>query len=129
MSEDLSIIRLKVAYAFHVAQMIMEADDNVDPREMVRMTEAFPRELLDGLNFVDEHDSFTTEFYDALDEAAEVLPFELSLREKLALVAIFARVTGADGEMDERERELLIDAAEFLGVPRSDVVKSLNKLG
>ncbi len=121
MSDDLAITRMKVAFAFHVATMIVDADDRVDPKEMLMMTEAFPRELLDGLAFVDDKNQFTGDYYAAVDEALEVLPGYLSDEEKLRLVTIFARISFSDGDLDLREGTLLMEAAQYLGLSEAQV--------
>lgn len=125
---DLELTRLKVAFAFHVAKMIVESDNDVDPREMTVMTDAFPRELLDGLDFVDENGRFTSEYHDAVVSALEVLPGTLSQSEKLRLVAIFTQASVADGQLKQRERALIIEAAAYLGVSADQVVAHLKSV-
>ena len=125
---DLDLTRLKVAFAFHVAKMIVESDDDVDPREMSVMTDAFPRELLDGLDFVDDKDGFTDTYHDAVVSALEELPGRLTTEEKLHLVTIFARASFADGTLHEREQELLVEAAAYLGINADQVGDHLRSL-
>ena len=125
---DLELTRLKVAFAFHVATMIVESDHHVDPREMKVMSDAFPRDLLDGFDFVNEKSGFTETYHDALDRALELLPGQLTSEEKLALVTLFARASLADGRLAERERELVVQAAAYLGLSSEQVVEHLTAL-
>ncbi len=89
------------------------------------MTKAFSRELLDGFCFVDEQDLFTDAYHTALEQALETLPTTLDVDEKLHLVTLFARVCLADGDVNPRERELLHQAATYLGLTHGQVARHL----
>ncbi len=128
MEEIDDVTRLKVAFAYRVASMIAEADEDVDPKEMVLLTEAFPRELLDGLGFIDESEGFTSSYHEAILEALEVLPEALELREKLGLITLFTRMVYADGVLHAREAQLLIEAGEYLGLSREQIREHLAPL-
>lgn len=120
--------RLKIAFAWRVASMIAEADKDLSAAEMLLLTEAFPRELLDGLGFVDAEGQFTDAYHQAVLEALEDLPEMLPEDEKLGLVTLFARVVYADGVLHAREAMLLIEAGEYLGLSKERLRDHLRPL-
>ena len=122
------ITRYKVAFAYRVASMIAEADDDVSTEEMVLLTEAFPRELLDGLGFVDDNEGFTDAYHEAILGALEVLPDQLPEKEKLGLITLFTRMVYADGVLHPREAQLLIEAGEYLGLSKAALQEHLRPL-
>lgn len=122
------ITRYKVAFAYRVASMIAEADDDVSTEEMVLLTEAFPRELLDGLGFVDDAAGFTDAYHEAILGALEVLPDHLPEDEKLGLITLFTRMVYADGALHPREAQLLLEAGEYLGLSRDKLSEHLRPL-
>jgi uncharacterized tellurite resistance protein B-like protein len=120
-------MRLKVAFAYRVANMIAEADQEITDAEFDALSQFFPYELLGSFGFV-ENGGFTDVYHEAVTESLDELEARLSLHEKLGLVTLFVRMCYADGELHPREAELIKDAAELLGVSNMELNSHLQAL-
>ena len=120
-------MRLKVAFAYRVAHMIAEADQEITDVEFDALAQFFPYELLGSFGFV-ENGGFTDVYHEAVTASLDVLDSRLSLHEKLGLVTLFVRMCYADGELHAREADLIKDAAELLGVTNTEFNTHLQAL-
>ena len=120
--------RLRVAFAVHEAKRIVDADGILDVGEIELLVLAFPNPWLRTCGFLDERTRLTPACEAAYHEALEVLPRSLSLEQKLELVTLFHRTCMVDGELHERELQLLLEAARRLGVPGPALREHLRKL-
>ena len=119
---------LKVAFAYRVANMIAEADKVFTDAEFEALSEFFPRELLDGLGFVDENEQYTDVYHKAVARSLEDLPDLLGVSEKLGLITLFVRMCYADGALHPLEAELIRDSAAILGLSSEQLDAHLQPL-
>jgi len=123
MSGEREIMRLKYAFAMHMVQVVIEADEIILPEEEAYFEECFPQELIESLNLVDEQ--VRKSLY---EQAVDVLPQCLSLEEKLDLFGMFLGASVSDGEMEFREFGVLETAAAILAIPHEEVVAYFDRM-
>lgn len=119
------IDRLKLAFAVSLAKAVVDADERTDYAEFKLFGQLFPRHLLEEHGFVDADGMFTEALAEAWLEARQVLPGALSEEDKLDVLALFQGVSLADDEVDARERDVVEEAAELLGVSIDAVSRHL----
>lgn len=128
MSETFSIEELKIAFAFRITHMVMEADEVLHPEEVRFIERVFERQALDACGYLEEGErGFSSRFAAALARAAATLPEELSEAEKLDMMDIFVDAAKADGQVDPREVTVLLQAARMLQLERETVVPYLDR--
>ena len=120
--------QMKQAFAYHVVQQILAADDHVARGEVRFLEERFPRETMVQVGLMDEEGVFTDRFPDAYTEALRRLPAALGRDEKLALITLFLDACVADGALDSNEGRVLLDAADRLGVTPHELNAHLDTL-
>lgn len=120
--------QLKLAFRWHVAREITDADMEIAEGEIDWMIRTFPRQLLVDNGFVDGNGDITTDFEEALGESRVQLPRILSLDEKLALLGELFQVTLADDEFHHEEGNVLFRAATQLGVSSTELDDFLGTL-
>jgi uncharacterized tellurite resistance protein B-like protein len=120
--------RLRVAYAVHVAQLIIDADGILDMEEATALGGFFPDFLLHACGFLDDNGRLNDEYNRAVAEAITDLPGQLGLALKLELITLFHAACMADGELHGNEIAVLMQAAEALGVSRKQMHRHLGGL-
>lgn len=119
---DAELERMRVAFARHFSQRIVEADGIVADDERAFMRTVFPDELLARLGLAEGDDRET-----CLAEAAERLPTALGYHDKLAMLGLFFSACYCDGALDAREVSVLREAGEALGLGRPEIVRYLSR--
>jgi len=119
---DYDVERMRLAFAHHFAQKIVEADGIIQPDETRFMEQVFPDVLLDRLGIAGAEARALWR-----DRSFEVLPKILGHHDKLALVGLFFSVCYSDSSLDAREMKVLKDASEILGIDRNEVVNYLRR--
>lgn len=114
--------RMRLAFARHFAQRIVEADGVVQEAEAEFMANVFPPDLRVRLGLQDP--ALEAEY---LEAARERLPHQLGHHDKLGLVGLFFSACYSDGSLDAREMKVIKDAGEVLGLSREEVVKYLRR--
>jgi len=120
--------KLCVAFGVYIAQQIVEADGLLDADELKLLTTVFPDELLTACGFLSSEGELTDVMHNARDEAIASLRMRLDLNSKLELVTFFHDTCVADGELHEKEFEILIHAASALGVTTTQLRGHLGSL-
>lgn len=114
--------RLKLVFAHSVATRIVQADGVIDDGEQQFLTERFPEQRLAELGV--DGDARAA----VLAEAEQQLAGLLGHHEKLGLLSTFYAACYADGRLEVRELRVLKEAAEVLGLDRSEVSAYLQRL-
>ena len=127
MDTDLDLLRF--VFTFHIVDQIVHADDSIQRDEIDWVVEKFPREVLLGHGMIDESDALTERYRDLLAEALMRVPAELSTAEKSELIQTFFSSALADGEFEFREGEMIVIAAQLLGLPPAEITSHLPDLG
>ena len=107
--------RLKLAFAYHLAEEVVGADRDVAPEEVVFLEQAFSRDQLEAHGLLDR-DGFTPAFREAVEEALRVLPAALPEAEKRDLMDLLHDASLSDAQGLESEANVLIVAARLLGL-------------
>lgn len=111
---EFDLLNLKLAFAYHVAQRIVGADDQLARGEVRFLEQRFPAELMRRAGFLSADGTFTELFQRATSEALIELPMRLNVAEKLGLIDLFLDATLADGEFHASEGVVLVHAARLL---------------
>lgn len=119
---------LKLAFAAHVTESVVEADGNFHYDERKLFALLFPRLLLVEFGFIDERGQTTDHFSSTRDEALLSLPGQLSLDEKLELLALFWGASVADDDLAAEELQVIRHAARLLKIPDAQVDETLDRL-
>ena len=115
--------QLKLAFAYKIAERVVEADGVVDDDERAFLVRTFPPEQLEELWLDDPA------LRDTLASQAETeLKDQLGYHEKLGLLSSFFAACYADGRVQVQELQVLRDASLALGLDKSEVVTYLRKL-
>ncbi len=114
--------RMRLAFARHFSQAIIEADGEVADDELEFMRSVFPDGLMRRLEL--DTPERQAEY---LQAAREELPRTLGHHDKLGLVGLFFSACYSDGSLDAREMRVLKEAGELLGLSREQVVKYLRR--
>ena len=115
--------RMKVAFAIKISGMVVQADGVVRPSEEAILEEMFPPELLISLGLDD-----TATFVKFGTRAFRELKTQLSQKEKLELIEFFFAVCDADAEVHPRELEVVVMAADRLGIGFDEVHTTLQRM-
>lgn len=108
---------LRLAFAYHMVEQIVHADDAVEFKETGFMERHFPVSQLLKYGFIEESGDLTQRFSDALVQALLVLPQELSLEQKLQFINTFIDASMVDNQMQQEEGNVLLTAARLLAIP------------
>lgn len=115
--------QLKLAFAYRVAERVIEADGRIEDDERAFLARTFPDAQLAEL-WLDD-----VGLRDQLAEQAETeLGAMLGYHEKLGLLSTFFGACYADGNVAVQELKVLRDASAALGLDRSEVAAYLQKL-
>ncbi len=115
------LARLKLAFAYHLAELVVDADGQVQPMETAFLERAFPRAHLAEQGLIDDEGAWTTVFSATVEEALRVLPNALSRDEKGALMEVLRQASASDQEgAHEHEQNVLLVAARLLGLNPSE---------
>ncbi|MBW1877681.1 MAG: TerB family tellurite resistance protein [Deltaproteobacteria bacterium] len=107
---------LKLAFTYHLSYQVADADGRVDPSEAAFLDAHFPRTRLGACGFLDADGAFTETYRETVEQALRILPQRLGQDEKRSLMEVVRQaVCSAEGR-DEREFNVLIVAARFLGL-------------
>lgn len=120
--------QLKLAFSWHVAREILDADMEIAEGEEQWMAKAFPREALVDAGFVDNGGHPTAYYETCLGEALVTLPDVLSFDEKILLVRTLFAGTLADDEFHHEEGNVLVKAAHLLGLNSDDIEQALETI-
>lgn len=120
---------LEAVFAYHVVERIVAADAHLDPTEVTFLQLTYPLEEMVRAGFARETGELTPLFLEARDEALELLPDLLSLKEKLDLVSMFLDACVVDGKLEATEGSLLFEAATALGIGADQFDAHLDSLG
>jgi len=111
--------RLKIAFIWQFAYMVINADNKLDPRELRFIQQRFPTPLLDKVGLVDERGEFLEpDFTLAKTEALKVLPTALSLEDRINMLRTLQQAAWADGVLLPEEARVFRLARQLLEVPR-----------
>jgi len=120
---DWSMERMRIAFAHHFSEQIVNADGVVHPDERLFMARVFPPDVMVSMQM-----NTAEERSKVLAEALEKLPHLLGHHDKLAMVGLFFSVCHSDGTLDACEMRVLKDAATVLELDGNEVVRYLTKL-
>lgn len=112
---------LKLAFAWHVAREIMDADLEVAEGEVQWLAKHFPADALSTAGFTDASGDPTERYHSALGQALVQLPEMLEGGEKKQLLGTFFSATLADDEFKREEATALVKAAKLLGLSMADL--------
>lgn len=121
--EDWRMERMRIVFAHHFSEKIIEADGVVHDDEKEFLARVFPADVMRQMG-VDTDEPYKQ----ALDEAFEQLPNVLGHHDKLAMIGLFFGACHSDGNLAATEMKVLKEAATSLGVKGSEVVNYLTKL-
>ena len=121
--EDYRMERMRIAFAHHFSQRIIESDGVITGDERQFMARVFPADVMHSMG-MDTHEARRV----ALDEALQQLPILLGHHDKLAMVGLFFSVCHSDGALHAQEMKVLGEAALVLGVEGTEVVSYLRRL-
>ena len=119
---DAEIERMRLAFAYHYARCIVEADGEVLEEEEVFIKTVFPSHLMRRLGLDDEAEAKA-----CFSLSLEHLPVALGHHDKLAMVGLFFSACYSDGRLDAREMRVLRQAGEALGLTRHEVAGYLER--
>lgn len=114
--------RMRIAFARHYSQRIVDADGVVREGESEFLANVFPPEMVHRLGLDEE--GVEAEY---LAAAREVLPGQLGHHDKLGLVGLLFSACTSDGFLGTGEMRVLREAGETLGLSRETVVKYLRR--
>ena len=117
------IDRMKVAFAIKISGMVVQADGVVRPSEEAILEEMFPPDLLVSLG-IDN----TTTFVKYGTRAFRELKHVLSREAKIELIEFFFAVCDADAEVHPKELEIVVMAADRLGIGFDEVHATLQRM-
>jgi uncharacterized tellurite resistance protein B-like protein len=123
-----SLDRLILAFAVAATREIVAADGILDSDELRTLAQWFPDRLLQQFALADEDGKLNAAFARAREEALQVLPERLTLKQKLEVLALLHRMTVIDGELHELEFDVLQRAAAALQVAPSILARHLSVL-
>ena len=115
--------QLKLAFAYQVAERVVEADGVVDDDEMAFLKNTFDADHMESL-WLDDPALRETLARQAETDLAGMLGYH----EKLGLLSTFFGACHADGRVAVQELKVLRDAATSLGLDNSEVVNYLQRL-
>jgi uncharacterized tellurite resistance protein B-like protein len=119
--EGFELPELHLAFAYHHAQLVVQADGRVVEEEARLLEEAFPFDDIIAARFFDPSTKqFTPRFGEALRMAIEVLPEALSGEGKFVLMGLLLKLCLVDGDYHPREAAVLLRAGLMLGVSERD---------
>lgn len=127
MADTFTRDELTLAFTWHLARQVADADFDVTDGELSWMDLHFPTDKLKAAGFVD-HSGPTRRYEDALGEALASLPDDLALEEKLGLITVLFEGTLADDEFHHTEGNVIVRAAQLLGVSNSQLDAHLSSL-
>jgi uncharacterized tellurite resistance protein B-like protein len=113
---EFDLLQLKLAFAYHIVQRIVGADEKLARGEIRFLEQRFPAALMRRAGFLSETGTFTEAFERATSEALVDLPVRLNADEKLSLLDLLFEATLADDEFHASEAKVLVHAARLLGV-------------
>ena len=126
--EELTMERMKIAYAIHVANEIVGADEVIDESEVALLGQLLPAPKLIRFNFLDSEGHLTDHYRMALEDAHRLLPSAMSSADKLNLLGELHRAALADGKLHPGEYIALCKAAGELGVPQEELQQHLDSM-
>ncbi len=125
-TSEFDTLRLKLAFAYHIVQRIVGADERLARGEVRFLEQRFPAALLVKLGFLTAQGTFTELFQQATSEALLELPRRLTLEEKFGMIDLLLDAALADDEFHPSEGIVLEHAARLLGVASEDLDRHLS---
>ncbi|MEQ1504081.1 MAG: hypothetical protein ABMB14_17695 [Myxococcota bacterium] len=107
---------LQLAFAYLATLELVGADAHVGLEELAFVHRRFPLDRLVAAGFVDGDGRTTPALHEARARATLALPARLSLADKLALLALVADASAADGVLSPEEADALSALAQLLDV-------------
>jgi uncharacterized tellurite resistance protein B-like protein len=107
---------LKLAFTCHLSHQAIDADGVVDASEAAFLDSHFPRAQLAECGFLDADGAVTDAYREAVERALRILPQHLGPDEKRSLMEVLREAICSGEGHDEREFNVLIVAARFLGL-------------
>lgn len=117
MAEPFDLDTLQMVFAYHVVEEVVGADGEISDEELAFLQERWPREVMAERELLDSQAKPTARFESARREAIARLPTSLTPAAKLELVQLFFHAGMVDGHLDRGESEVVMRAADLLGVP------------
>lgn len=122
-----SIDSLKMAFCWHLARRIMQADTVVEVSEAVWLLDRFPLDALQAAGLADKQGAETEDFSEILGQAMVVLPDALDLSGKFEVLKSLFDATLADADFHHQEGHALIKAGRLLGMSTSEIEQFLEE--
>ena len=120
-TSEFDLLQLKLAFAYHIVQRIIGADEKLARGEIRFLEQRFPTALLTRAGFLAPDGTFTEVFQRATSEALIALPVRLNKEEKLGLVDLLFEATLADDEFHVAEGKVLVHAARLLDLSSAEL--------
>ncbi|MFT4625537.1 MAG: putative tellurite resistance protein B-like protein [Myxococcota bacterium] len=117
---------LELAFAYHMVQRLIGADDNVHRAEIQFLEDRFPTSALHSAGFVTADGTYTDRWRAALDLALAELTTRLDENRKVRLIRTLLGASLADADFDAAEGSVLLQAATLLGLEGAALDAALN---
>jgi uncharacterized tellurite resistance protein B-like protein len=121
LTSEFDLLQLKLAFAYHIVQRIVGADDKLARGEVKFLEQRFPAALLARTGFLSPEGTFTEHFQRATSEALIALPSRLNKEEKLGMIDLLFEATLADDEFHASEGKVLVHAARLLDLTTDEL--------
>jgi uncharacterized tellurite resistance protein B-like protein len=108
--------QLELAFAYHMVQRLIGADDAIHRSEILFLDERFPQADLFEAGFLGDDGAYTKTWRAALETALTELKHRLSEERKIVLMHTLLSASLADRDFDAAEGEVLLQAATVLGL-------------
>ena len=118
--------QLTLAFAYHMVQRLIGADDAIHASELRFLESTFPAETMSASGFTKEDGTFTDRYRSALDAALIELPSMLTRSAKLSLLDTLFNASLADNNFDHTEGDVLVQCSHLLGLNASDLDSHLD---
>ena len=126
-SESPTVEQMKLAFCWHLARRIVQADTVVQVAESEWLQERFPEQDLRAAGLTDESGSESKSFNAILGQAMVDLPDVLDLQGKFEVLKALFDATLADAEFHHREGDALVNAGRLLGMSTTEIEQFLSE--
>ena len=113
--------QMKLAFCWHLARRIVQADTVVQVAESEWLQGRFPEQDLRDAGLIDDAGSESGAFNAILGQAMVDLPDVLDLQGKFEVLQALFDATLADAEFHHREGDALVNAGRLLGMSTTDI--------
>lgn len=129
MDETFTVAEMRLAFAYHLMQLVVSADGHLDAKELAFVEGIFPEDVLEKARFLDDEGEFTARYEAAKGEALLELPGQLDEAGKLGLVDLLIDASLADDHLEAREVQRIVHAGRLLDLTEDDVMTHLGRRG